>query len=324
MYLIKAVPEDFVVIETGSPQPNGSGPYAYFVLQKRDWNTLEALEAIAAKTKSVLKNYGWAGNKDKQAITTQVCSAKNVGKEQLEKLSLQGITITYLGQGGRPVSLGTHGGNEFTITVRNLEQQPILKSQFINLFGGQRFSSHNVAIGRAIVKKKYDVVIDHLLHDTGRSNMLRDALEKHPTDTLGALRHIPHNLLLLFIHAYQSQLWNVAAQHLAEQKAPQQPLPIIGFGTTEQDLLKHPILIEQMKAEAITTRDFILRQLPSLSSEGGNRELYATAHGLSVGEPQDDELNEGKKKVIVKFTLDKGSYATEFIRQSFGNPSEQP
>lgn len=320
MYVIKAVPEDFIVKEVGSPAPPGNGPYAYFVLQKRGWNTLEALEVIALKTNSTIKQFGWAGNKDRQAVTTQVCSAKNVAPAALEKLTINGITITYLGQGGKPVVLGSHQGNEFIVTIRNLEEQTVFKQRFVNLFGGQRFGSHNAAIGRALVKGQWAVAIDHLSHDAKRSSAMREALSEHPTDTLGALRHLPHKLLQFFIHAYQSELWNSAAGVLAGQGAAQQDIPIIGFGTTDADLERLPIIKETCKAEAITPRSFVLKAIPTLSSEGGARQLYTDAHNLVVEKVQDDEMNPGKKKTLVRFSLDKGSYATEFIRQGFRTP----
>ncbi|MEK6822678.1 MAG: tRNA pseudouridine(13) synthase TruD [Nanoarchaeota archaeon] len=240
-------------------------------------------------------------------------------KDALEKVALPGIMLTYLGQSGRPVGLGTHEGNQFIITVRNLDAQPTITARFINLFGGQRFSTHNVPLGRAVVKRQWDVVIDHLSHDPARASVIRQALAKHPKDTLGALRHVPTMLLTLFVHAYQSGLWNVLAQALADAGTSQQDVPILGFGTTNDDIAKFPLISEQLKAEAITPRDFVIRQLPDLSAEGGSRPLYAEAEGLKASGLEQDERNAGKKKMFVEFTLRKGSYATEFIRQTFGN-----
>lgn len=322
MYVIKALAEDFIVTETGSPQPSGSGPFAYFVLQKKDWTTLDALEAIGAKLGVGIERFGSAGNKDKKALTTQVCSVQGASGEQLERLTIKNITITYLGQAGRPVSLGTHEANAFIITVRNLDEQPTFKTTIINLFGDQRFSSHNAQIGRALVKRQFNVALDHLAHDATHAALLRDALAKQPKDTVGALRRLPNSLLSLFIHAYQSALWNAIAVELAERKAPAQDIPIVGFGTTQAEIDNLPFLKEQLKAEALTPRDFVIRQLPDLSAEGTTRALYTTARGLKVGPLTDDELHPGKKKVTVEFTLDKGSYATEFLKQSLGSLQE--
>ena len=46
--------------------------------------------------------------------------------------------------------------------------------------------------------------------------------------------------------------------------------------------------------------------------------IFADVSELSIGKLEDDELNKGMKKVRVKFTLGKGSYATIVIKEMFG------
>jgi len=317
MVVIKAFPEDFVVEETGSPEPSGSGPFAYFVLQKRGWNTLDALETIGAKVGAPLSAFGWAGNKDKQAVTTQVCSVKNVSGEKLEALSINGITITYLGQGSRPIALGLHTGNTFRIVIRDIDALPAIEPQFVNYFGEQRMGSHNAIIGRCLVKREFGIALKHLVEETDRGSALRRVLEKNPNDIIGALRTVPTRLLILYIHAYQSSLWNAHAALLSKHGYQDIDVPLVGFAMTESQLETFSHLREQLKAEGITPRDFVIRQFPELSSEGATRALFAAAKALSVGPLQDDEMRPAKKKVTVSFTLDKGAYATEFVRQAF-------
>ena len=72
-----------------------------------------------------------------------------------------------------------------------------------------------------------------------------------------------------------------------------------------------------MEKEGITDRDFIIRKIPEISAEGTERDMFIEVKDLEIGNLEDDELNNGKKKSRIKFFLQKGSYATEFIRQVF-------
>jgi tRNA(Glu) U13 pseudouridine synthase TruD len=61
----------------------------------------------------------------------------------------------------------------------------------------------------------------------------------------------------------------------------------------------------------------VIKEFPELSSEGTERDVFAEAQKLSIGELEGDELNPGRKKVKLSFVLQPGSYATEFVRQLF-------
>jgi len=69
---------------------------------------------------------------------------------------------------------------------------------------------------------------------------------------------------------------------------------------------------------SITTRSFVIREIPELSSEGVMRNAFVEVSNLSISDFDDDELNEGKKKCTVKFSLPKGSYATIVVKSMFG------
>ena len=46
-------------------------------------------------------------------------------------------------------------------------------------------------------------------------------------------------------------------------------------------------------------------------------QLYAEAEDLEVLEESDDEMNANKRKIKIRFKLNKGSYATEYIKPTF-------
>jgi tRNA pseudouridine13 synthase len=303
MYVIKQTPEDFVVEEVSSVKLS-SGSFTYFKLWKRNIATLEAMQKIAFALNLPLKKVSCAGNKDKIAITEQICSVHNVSKERLEKLSFIDMTLSFIGYGPEPVHLGELEGNKFKIVVRNLDNRPKVSSKFKNLFGEQRFSTKNAEIGKMLVKREFEKAA--LLIAKLHPGVKRIYVHLNQRNFISALRCLPRKLLLLFIHAYQSLLWNKAAMLSSEEV-----LPIVGFGTEVKDDVTKKIIAD----ENLKPRDFIIRELPEVSAEGSERVVWAEAKDLKVGKLQKDEHFEGKSKVTLEFFLPKGSYATEFIRQ---------
>lgn len=284
MYKIKQKPEDFIVKEINEC-PNEQGAYTYFILQKKNMTTIEALQKIAKAMHAPLRSFGYAGNKDKHAITQQMCSVKNATNIP----RIEGLGITIIGTAKRPVGLGQHHGNHFTITVRNIKEKPDIKPEFINYYGEQRFGKENATIGKLIILGKLD-----------------EAAEKLGI-TKSILKQRPLKILQIYVGAYQASLWNKLAMNSTEEE-----IPMIGFGTTETPEVKR-ILDE----ERITLRNFVVDEMPHLSAEGQMRKRTTKAQELIVGELEKDEINTGMKKIKIEFTLEPGSYATEFIRQNF-------
>jgi len=316
MYIIKQKPEDFIVNEIPLYELNNKGIYSYFWLIKRGYNTVDAVKKIAKMLNIRLKSIGFAGAKDKNAVTKQLISVKSINKEALEKLKIKDITLEYVGNGLVPISLGNLKGNEFVITVRNLKTRITRPKETIpNYFGPQRFSRNNSKIGKALVKqdfKKAASLIDQ--------KELKSHLEEKPADFVGALRRIPLKTRKLYVHAYQSLLWNKTAElYLKTNPCKNIKIPIIGFGTEIEDIKDNDlrkIVQDILKEEGIAEKDFIIPQIKELSSEGGERDLFVKPESLSIS-IADDELNKGKLKAIVSFFLPKGSYATVVIESIF-------
>jgi tRNA pseudouridine13 synthase len=242
-----------------------------------------------------------------------MCSVASVSPESLKQLTLKDIRLVPVGKGNRPVSLGNLKGNLFEITVRDIDALPAKKTRFINYFGEQRFSTNNAAIGKAMVKRDWKQAVELVLATKSEAaEKMQEALAAEPANYLNALKKAPAKLLKLYIHAFQSLLWNELAKKHAEAHHENVKLPIVGFGTLPDRLLQ-----EVLSREEITPRDFVLKELPALSSEGTERDVFADAGSLNIGALEDDELNPGRKKVKLVFTLPPGSYATEFVRQLF-------
>ena len=78
--VIKQRPEDFLVEELPLYQPSGAGEHIYLFVQKRGMSTLELVNLLATHFGVTKREIGYAGLKDKQAITRQVFSIHAPGK----------------------------------------------------------------------------------------------------------------------------------------------------------------------------------------------------------------------------------------------------
>lgn len=255
---LKATAEDFVVEEIPLPPPAAAeGRYAIATVRVRDWETNRLVREFARTLRISRRRIGFAGTKDKRAVTTRTFSFEGLPPGRLLELRLRDVEVLEAYAAAKPVELGDLLGNRFRIRVRDLSVPPedaaaavdatrrelAAAGGFPNFFGVQRFGSVRPithAVGRHLVRGEYQEAVDtyvanpipgedaasfevrQALADTGdvrqalrsypRSYTFEKAILNHlaaePGDPVGALRQLPFNLLLLFVHAYQSFLFN--------------------------------------------------------------------------------------------------------------------
>ncbi len=305
MYTIKNTPEDFQVKEIPSIKPGNQGDFTYFWLMKRNITTSEAIRKVASRFRIKPGQIGFSGTKDRLAVTEQLISIK-----ARTDISIKGknLEVTFFGKGKEPLRLGMLLGNNFDIKIRDLKKKPKQVLKFLNLYGEQRFGTKNAEIGKDIIKKDFKSAVKTIQASQGSwEDQAKLHLEEHKNDFVGAIRTIPREIAMMFVHSYQSLLWNRCAEKIESFAKENLPIPIIGFETDIDDFKYREILKQVMKEEDIKTRDFIVRQIPGFSYPGGMRMLYANLHELKIG-----NLNKGTCKV--SFRLDKGCYATVAIR----------
>lgn len=343
MYLLKSLPEDFKVKEIPSLELKPTGKYIYFRLTKKNLNTLDAVKVIAKQLHIAEKQIGFAGSKDKKAVTEQVCSVIGVKRERLLALQIKDVAIEFVGYADVPISLGDLQGNYFEIVVRSLDKTTKIKKLncFPNYFDEQRFGRNNAEIGQALVKKEFKRVVE-LLNSPQSSQLhsLSEHLAHHPQDYVGALLQLPIRQLRLYLNAYQSKLWNAALGEYLGKKGtvireipysqgvfvftkknfPKLKVPLIGFGTESlvMDKEVRKIITQIMEKENISFSDFIIKQIPPLTLEGEMRKAFVGVEKLKMGKLEKDELHAGKYKVVLSFTLPKGSYATMAVKGMMG------
>jgi tRNA pseudouridine13 synthase len=143
--------EDFLVDEIPLEKKQTSGPYLICRLTKRNWELQHAVKEIAKRLGISHRRIGWAGTKDRNAVTTQWISLYNVTPEQAAAVRLKDITLEPLGQSNEGLSLGDLQGNRFDIVIRDPDPADIdLRVRSVseavaagvpNYFGIQRFGA---------------------------------------------------------------------------------------------------------------------------------------------------------------------------------------
>ena len=255
---VKASAEDFVVEEVSTPPlRDADGRFTIARIRVREWETNRLVRQLARSLHISRRRIGYAGTKDKRALTTQLFSFDRVEPGAMASLRLQDVEILETFRASRPLELGDLMGNRFRIVIRGLRTTVAKASEtvqettrqlqaaggFPNFFGIQRFGSvrpitHQV--GRHIVRGEFREAVETYvanpiegedpesfevraalqasgdvngaLHDYPRNYTFEKAilnhLAVHPNDDVGALRALPLNLLMMFVHAYQSFLYN--------------------------------------------------------------------------------------------------------------------
>ena len=90
----KSEPEDFIVEEVSTIKPEKKeNEYTYALLKKTNWTTARAIKFLARHLRVSKVRVGFAGNKDKNAITSQVISLWKIKKDDLEKVKIKDIEL---------------------------------------------------------------------------------------------------------------------------------------------------------------------------------------------------------------------------------------
>ncbi|MFP6739322.1 MAG: tRNA pseudouridine(13) synthase TruD, partial [Planctomycetota bacterium] len=143
--------EDFLVEEIALYQPCGEGEHVYFLIEKRDLSTSEAIRHFSHRLGRPQKDFGYAGLKDRKGITRQMVSLGGVGVEDVLALEFKNIRILSAQRHRNKLRLGHLRGNQFRIRIRGVSEdaaelaKPILEQieelGLPNYFGPQRFGN---------------------------------------------------------------------------------------------------------------------------------------------------------------------------------------
>lgn len=357
---------DFIVSELASHE-TGEGDHLIVKLRKQNMTTMEAVDTLSNMLHISKDRIGYAGNKDKRAVTEQYISVQGVSEEDVKQIFTDEFELEIVGKNGH-ISLGDLNANRFEITIRdlNLPVEDIrnrtlkvveeLNGKFPNYFGGQRFGSSRPIthqVGRHILKgefeeavwtyiaKPYDSEYKSIrkvreeLWETRQAEGMAEKFPKHyryekallyhltknEGDYRGAIKRLPEGLQQLFIHAYQSWVFNRVLSKLIEEGwyDEEYEIPLVGYKTDLKDNRPENMIEDILEEEGIDQEDFRLQDFPELRSEGSYRRAFADFRNFEILDIGDDDLNMAKNRMTVKFDLPKGAYATVLLREIMKN-----
>lgn len=364
---LKEQVNDFVVQELANHDIDSEGDHLIVKLRKQNMTTMDAVDTLSNMLHISRDRIGYAGNKDKRAVTEQFISVQGVSEEDIRQVFTDEFELEVVGRNGY-IGLGNLDANRFELTLRNLAlpQEDInsrtteivdqMDGKFPNYFGRQRFGSARPIthqVGRLLLKgefeeavwtyiaKPYDEEyksIRKVREELWDTRQVEDAAEKFPKqnryekallyhltkneeDYRGAIKRLPEGLQQLFIHAYQSWVFNKTLSRLLEEGwyDEKYEIPLVGYKTDLKDEKPEKIISEILEEEGVGQDDFRLQEFPELRSEGSYRRAFADFRNFSILAVEEDDLNMSKNKMRVKFDLPKGAYATVFMREIMKN-----
>ncbi|MCE9580907.1 MAG: tRNA pseudouridine(13) synthase TruD [Planctomycetes bacterium] len=378
---IKLRPEDFVVEELAA-LPAQPGQIAIYTLEKSGLTTLDAIAAVARAFDIPRKVVRHAGLKDRHAQTTQHLWIERGPERSIEEkgLALKFLRKSALPpepRGNRfrivlrdldPVEATRLAGAAASVAADGVP----------NYFDSQRFGSarHGEGfVGKKVLLRNWEEALKLALakpseFDTESRQKRMGAFKRHwgqwescvekagtrteahvfgylarrRGDFSGALKLIERPLLAMYMHAYQSWLWNEAVGRFLRKSLTSDVLmaarylggylwfhrfvpadlinrwrtmtiPLFAYRTHCTDPVVAEVYSEVLRAEKLEQMDFkpAGHNLPYLKGE--ERALLLFPEKLVAGEPEADEMHPGRKKASLAFELRRGGYATLVVKK---------
>ena len=336
--LFKQNKDDFDVTEIPLYEFSGEGEHLIVKFRKKDLTTWDAVRIFSEHLGCKGRDIGYAGLKDKNAMTIQHISIPKQYEEKLNDFKHEQIKVLEVTKHNNKIRVGHLKGNRFFIRLkrvnlvdaRKIEQavQNIATFGMPNYFGFQRFGieGDNYKKGQAIVK--------------------------------GELKERNRKLKQMFVNSYQSYLFNnwlskrIEVSKLVDSFKPEEiyeklelPLDIVKqmksqehpFKLIPGDLMSHYPYGKIFHVENLSEESakFFARDRVATGLLCGKRVKKADGLAQNIEKdfdvdtkedgarrfawvfPEDIETNfkEEKNWMELQFTLPKGSYATEFIAE---------
>lgn len=294
---LKLLNEDFIVTELPQQLPSGEGEHIWLDVEKNGANTAFVAQQLAEVAGVQERDVGYAGLKDRYAITRQWFSIYLPKGETPDLARLQHPEFKVLSQSRHVKKLrpGDLQGNRFRIVLRDVtggrdateaNLQAVASQGVPNYFGAQRFGFEggNVEQGRAMLARE-----------------IRVRNPKKKGIYLSAVRSFVFNEVLAL--RIRQGLWGKTLPGDVMDEAGRPTGPLWGRGrviTTDQAQA-----LEMGVAERHAT---LCDGMEHAGLDQARRALVASPVDMSWDWPQADQL-------VLTFSLPAGNYATSVLNE---------
>ena len=340
--------DDFVVREIPLYAFSGQGEHLIVEICKKDMTTQEALHALSEVSGVKMRDFGYAGLKDKQGMTTQFISMPRKFEAALANFSHDKMKILSLSAHDNKLRIGHLKSNSFFVRLKKvmpseaakLEQavRNIDEAGYANYFGYQRFGKYgdNAQSGLELLKtgtvngkKSKNVKLNDFLISAYQSDLFNRWLSKRVE-----ISRFAQDFSLGELAQIYPYLDNAILKNLKSQKR--------FFKLMEGEVLGHYphgkcFLCEDLDAEGarFDARDItscgLIAGAKAYEAQGTARavedQIFAQANEYKAKmtgsrrfawcylEDASYKYNEEKAHFMINFTLQKGSYATVVLEE---------
>ncbi len=326
---LRVEPEDFVVREQPICAPDGAGEHVWLWVRKRNANTEWVARQLARCAGVTPREVSYAGLKDRRAVTEQGYSVQLPGKADPDWAAarIEGVEILRAVRHSRKLKRGALRGNAFEIRIRGVTaERGALESRLEavaargmpNYFGEQRFGRDggNLAAALAMLRGEGPRVQKHergLYLSAARSFLFNQVLAARVCDGSWE-RALPGDALQLD----GRRAWFVPETVDAEIEARVRVLdvhptgPLWGRG--------EPVT----RADARALEDACLAGYQDTCAGLARAGLEQDRRALRVRVQDLAWSWETEDRLLLRFALPPGSYATALLRELVSTTGTEP
>ena len=321
--------EDFQVKEVLNFEPDGEGDHLFLYIEKNGLTTQDVQKQLMHFFNLAAKDVSYSGMKDKQALTRQWFSVKQVNRDvpgargaklarDTSELNSNQLTVQRTLKNKRKLRRGSHRANQFSIRLRDLSDKPdalierlnrIGSDGVPNYFGEQRFGRNGDNVSKAkqffdgtlIIKGRYQRGI---YISAARAYIFNQVLSRR-VETRTWNTYISGDLMSLdgTSASFKPDEWDQVLAERLDKKDIHPSGPLWGSGKV---LSKD--LCAALEMEVINAEEKLKSGLEQIGLEHERRALRSMPRNLQYSIEDDSTI-------LIQFSLSKGVYATSLLRE---------